>query len=118
MQNFQYMKQYVEDVATIGRDVNIHISLIPAFEHGFSFEVLTDLMVYIAIQEDINYPMPRYLGRTMCYFRYLEAIYCKVNRRHLLEEAIEKATRRGGPPAPNWDDVGDLYSVVSKIRYE
>lgn len=60
MQNFRYMKQYIEDVATTGRDVNVHISLFPAFEYGFSFEVLTDLMFYIAIQEDINYSGERF----------------------------------------------------------
>ena len=59
MQNYKHMKQYIEDVATIGRDINIDVSLLSAFEYGFSFEVLTDLMFYIAIQEDINYPGER-----------------------------------------------------------
>lgn len=55
--NFQHMKRYIEQVATVGRNVNIDETLIPAFKQGFPFEVLTDLMFYIAIQEDINYPM-------------------------------------------------------------
>lgn len=116
--NFEYMRSYIEGVAIKGKNVEIPSLLLSDLGDGFSFEVLTDLMVYIAIQEDINYPMPRYLGRTMCFFRYLEAIYCKVNNNHFLEEAIEKATRRGGPPAPNWSDVGNLYDVVAGIRYQ
>lgn len=60
--NFVYMKSYVEDVAKIGRNVRVEHSLEPAFDKGFSFEQLTDLMFYIAIQEDINYPGVRYQG--------------------------------------------------------
>lgn len=113
--NFQYMKQYIEDVATIGRDVNIDISLIPVFENGFSFKVLTDLMFYIAIQEDINYPGERLQGRKMCFYRYLEAIYCKVHTNHQIEEAVNKATAHGYIP-PKWTDVGELYNIVSGIQ--
>ena len=75
----------------------------------------TDLMFYIAIQEDINYPGVRYQGRKMCFYRYFEAIYCKVHANHRIEEAIEKAVARGYIPV-NWHDVGDLYDVVSRIQ--
>lgn len=113
--NFEYMKRYLEDVAKIGRNVKIEHSLESAFDKGFSFEQLTDLMFYIAIQEDINYPEARYQGRKMCFYRYLEAIYCKVYANHRIEEAIKKAVARGHIPA-NWHDVGDLYGVVSGIQ--
>ncbi len=112
--NFEAMKRYIEDVARIGRNVRIENSLEPAFDKGFSFEQLTDLMFYIAIQEDINYPDARYQGRKMCFYRYLEAIYCKVHNNHKIEEAINKAVARGYIPS-KWNDVGDLYDVVSKI---
>ena len=115
MQNYKHMKQYIEDVATIGRDINIDISLLSAFEYGFSFEVLTDLMFYIAIQEDINYPEERFQGRKMCFYRYLEAIYCKVHTNHQIEEAINKAVAYGYIPR-NWNDVGELYNIVSRIK--
>lgn len=118
LSNYPYMKRYIEDVARYGKDIDVPACLYSIGAGVFSFEELTNLMFYIALQEDINYPMPRYLGRTMCYFRYLEAIFCKVNQRYLLEEAISKATQRGGPPASNWRNVGDLYDVVSRIRYE
>lgn len=113
--NFQLMKKYIEDVAEVGRDINVHTSLLPAFEIGFSFEKLTDLMFYIAIQEDINYPKVHFQGRKMCFYRYLEAIYCKVHTTHRIEEAIYKATAHGYIPK-NWNDVGQLYSRVSRIQ--
>ncbi|MCM1495910.1 MAG: hypothetical protein NC089_08970 [Bacteroides sp.] len=118
IRNYSYMKRYVEDVARYGKDIDIPVCLYDVETEGFTFEELTHLMFYIALQEDINYPMPKYLGRTMCYFRYLEAIFCKVNAQYSLNDAIEKATRRGGPPAQNWRNVGDLYDIVSRIRYE
>lgn len=76
---------------------------------------MTDLMFYIAMQEDINYPEVRYQGRKMCFYRYLEAVYCKIYNNHTLEEAIKKAVARGYIPR-NWCDVGDLYDVVSGIQ--
>lgn len=113
--NYEYMKRYVEYVADIGRNIRIEPSLKPDFNKGFSFEQLTDLMFYIAIQEDINYPKSYYQGRKMCFYRYLEAVYCKVYNNHKIEEAIEKAVARGYIPN-NWHDVGDLYDVVSGIQ--
>lgn len=108
MHNYESMKKYIESVAVYGKEIEIPECLHEMHTKGFTFEELTSLMFYISIQEDINYPMPQYMGRTMCYFRYLEAIYCKVYHRHSLEEAIEKATRRKGPPAPNWNDCCDI----------
>lgn len=113
--NFEYMKKYIEQVATIGRNINIDRRLLPAFDHGFSFEVLTDLMFFIAIQEDINYPNVRHQGRKMCFYRYLEAIYCKIYINHKFEEAINRAKTHGHIPH-NWNDVGELYKVVSEIQ--
>ena len=115
IQNYDYMKKYIEDVAAIGRDVTMHTSLFEAFEHGFSFEKLTDLMFYIAIQEDINYPEERFQGRKMCFYRYLEAIYCKVHVNHRIEDAVARAGAHGYIPR-NWNDVGELYTIVSGIH--
>ncbi len=112
--NFEYMKRYVEDVAKIGRNVRVERNLEPVFDKGFSFEQLTDLMFYIAIQEDINYPEKFYQGRKMCFFRYLEAIYCKVHSNHTLKEAIYRAKASYIPK--NWNDVGELYDLVAQIR--
>lgn len=114
MQNFEHMKKYVEDVAQIGRNVEIENSLERTFDRGFSFEQLTDLMFYIAIQEDINYPGERFQGRKMCFYRYLEAIYCKIYSNHTFEEAILRAKANYIPK--NWNDVGTLYDLVAQIK--
>lgn len=121
VQNYERMKYYVEAVARCGKDMNdrdieVYSSLKDSCSNGFSFEELTSLMFYIAIQEDINYPGARYQGRKMCFYRYLEAIYCKVHtNKYTLNDAIQKAIAKGSIPK-NWDDVEDLYDVVSEIR--
>lgn len=114
LRNYAYMKRYVEAVASLGKDI-----VIPDFsgqfsDGGFSFEELTALMFYIAIQEDINYPESYYQGRKMCFYRYLEAVYCKVNRNHTLYQALARAAARYIPK--KWNDVGDLYRIVSEIQ--
>lgn len=42
---------------------------------NYSLDELTYTIMFIVLQEDINYPPPRYLGRKMPFSRYLEAIY-------------------------------------------
>ena len=114
IQNFNNMKKYIEDVARVGRKVIINRELEETIEIGFSFEQLTDLMFYIGIQEDINYPERYYQGRKMCFFRYLEAIYCKIYTNHTLKEAVSRAKASFIPK--NWNDVGDLYDMVAQIK--
>lgn len=116
-QNYQMMRQYVEEVAMHGKNIEISAFLQNAYNSGFSFEELTSLMFYIAIQEDINYPEKRYQGRKMCFYRYLEAVYCKMHDNHSFDEALKKATAKGYIPS-KWNDVGDLYNVVSAITRE
>lgn len=114
-ENYNLIKKYVEDVALIGLELQRGDYETVDFDNGFGFEELTGLMFYIAIQEDINYPGIRYQGRKMCFYRYLEAIYCKVYNNHSLGEAIEKALTRGYIPQ-NWNDVGNLYYNIEKIQ--
>ena len=115
LQNYEYMKKYIEGVAQCGKDIDISDLQVTSDDNGFSIEELTFLMFYIAIQEDINYPEQRYEGRKMCFYRYLEAVYCKVYSNHRIDEAINRATTKGYIPK-KWNDVGDLYDVVSRIR--
>ena len=113
--NFNHLKQYVEDVARIGKDVKKESYGNIDFDKGFTFQELTGLMFYIAIQEDINYPGVRYQGRKMCFYRYLEAIYCKNNNNHTINEAFQRANARGYIPN-NWGDVGKLYDNIKQIQ--
>lgn len=115
VQNYRHMRRYVEAVATEGKDIAIPDLLQESDMGVFSFEELTALMFYIAIQEDINYPETCYDGRKMCFYRYLEAVYCKVNTNHRFDEACDRAVAKRYKPR-KWDDVGDLYDVVSAIR--
>lgn len=50
-----------------------------------------------------------------CVFIDILRQYCKVNTNHQIEEAIDKATARGYIPR-NWNDVGELYNIVSRIH--
>lgn len=113
--NYLSMRKYIEDVARCGKRIDVCSYPGIPFDKGFTFKELTGLMFYIAIQEDINYPDSRYQGRKMCFYRYIEAIYCKVNHNHSIEEAIKKATAKGYIPS-NWRDVGDLYNNISLIK--
>jgi len=113
--NYPDMKAYIEAVARIGREAKTASFMVPIFPQSFSYAQLTDLMFYVAIQEDINYPDYRYQGRKMCFFRYLEAIYCKINNQHSLQEAISRAETHGKIP-PMWTNVGDLYDNVDALR--
>lgn len=112
--NYNDVINYVENVASVGLEINEQDYMDIDFSNGFDFKELTGLMFYIAIQEDINYPEQRYQGRKMCFYRYLEAVYCKVHNNHNLYEAVEKANARGYIPS-NWNDVGTLYNNVSRI---
>lgn len=95
-------------------DITVPAVLMNSCRGRFSFEELTALMFYIAIQEDINYPEVHCHGRKMCFNRYLEAIYCRVHNNHTLDEALDRAVARYIPK--DWNDAGDLYDVVSCIR--
>ncbi|MEI2369044.1 hypothetical protein, partial [Niallia circulans] len=46
---------------------------------NYSLDELSYSIMFIVLQEDINYPPPRYLGRKMPFSRYLEAIFFAQN---------------------------------------
>ena len=113
--NYKQIKKYVEDVALVGNDVDRKDYINIDFNRGFSFDELTELMFYIAIQEDINYPGQGYQGRKMCFYRYIEAIYCKVHNKHSFQEAKNRANNVRYIPTL-WNDVGSLYENIAKIK--
>lgn len=78
---------------------------------GYSLDELRYTIAWIALQEDINYPMPRYQGRRMPFSRYIEAIYAHTyphNPQQLTKaEVLARTNVRGKPPAPiNGIDYG------------
>jgi hypothetical protein len=74
-----------------------------ANKNDLTFEELFNSIFWIVLQEDINYPMPRYQGRKMPFSRYLEALYC-FDSKHSLDEVIERALIEGRPPS-DWSDM-------------
>lgn len=58
---------------------------------NYSIDELAHMIMWIVIQEDINYPMPRFLGRRMSFYRYLEAIYVGHNEVYSLKDVITAA---------------------------
>lgn len=114
-ENYSNIKKYIEDVAIVGEENISEISYSGIdFNLGFTFDELTNLMFYIGIQEDINYPKKHLEGRKMCFYRYIEAIYCKIHTNHSLADAIKRANVNYKPS--KWDDVGNLYNNISNIR--
>ena len=86
---------------------------------NFSLEDLTNLISWISLQEDINYPMSigHYQGRMMPFYRYVESIYCAIAKRpsiHNIEKVIERALIHKQPnlwPSINYDEISQLKSL-------
>ncbi|MBW4577456.1 MAG: hypothetical protein KME08_19655 [Aphanothece sp. CMT-3BRIN-NPC111] len=74
-----------------------------ANQFDLTFEELLSSIFWIVLQEDINYPMPRYQGRKMPFSRYLEALYC-FESEYSLDDVIGRALVEGFPPA-DWVDM-------------
>lgn len=65
--------------------------------YSLTFEELFESILWISLQEDINYPMPRFEGRRMPLSRYLETLWTYQENNHNLEEVIRRALSHGRP---------------------
>lgn len=74
-----------------------------ANQFDLTFEELFKSIFWIVLQEDINYPMPKYQGRKMPFSRYLEVLHC-FESNHTLREVITRALSEGYPPN-DWIDM-------------
>lgn len=83
---------------TLGKSYNSN-----ANQFEFTFEELFSSIFWIALQEDINYPMPNYQGRKMSFSRYLETLHC-FESNHTLDEVISRALVKGHSPI-DWVDM-------------
>jgi len=88
--------------------IDAHIALGKVYystanQSDLTFEELFSSIFWIVLQEDINYPMPRYQGRKMPFSRYLEALHC-FESNHTLDEVISRALLEGYPPN-DWSDM-------------
>ena len=71
--------------------------------YDLTIEELLKLIKWIVIQEDINYPPPKYEGRKMSFYRYLEAIYVACNDLYSLERVIKRTLSHRRPS--KWNGV-------------
>ncbi|MDX8045376.1 hypothetical protein SH601_05175 [Gracilibacillus sp. S3-1-1] len=69
------------DSSLLNRVEKIHSSIGKQFgrkgneDWNYSLDELSYMIMFIVLQEDINYPPPHYEGRKMPFARYLEAVY-------------------------------------------
>jgi hypothetical protein len=83
---------------------------------NYSIDQLAHLIMWIVLQEDINYPMPRLQGRRMPFYRYLETIYCAQNRNdhlHTLAIVVERALSHTQPPL--WRECNINYRQIENL---
>ena len=85
---------------------------------SYSISEASDLIPWVAMQEDMNYPMPRYEGRRMPFARYMEAVYCGAHM-HLQEgRRISEVIRRAlsHTRVLPWKDAKEIpYGELEKI---
>lgn len=83
------------------------------YNWNYTIEELSTIIPLIALQEDINYPIPHYQGRRMPFYRYLEANYCAIqNSAHSLNEVIERALSHGRPALWDYIDYEDITKLT------
>lgn len=99
---------------------NIHTNLNKQYNKqgnswNYSLDELIHSILWIVLQEDINYPMPRFQGRRMPFYRYLETLYCAQNPNdeiHTLGNVIERALSHTRPNlwinCINYDNIENL----------
>lgn len=104
----QNLLQYV---AQIHNDMNKNYLYRGNLNWNYTLEELSILIPLIVLQEDINYPMPRFEGRRMSFYRYLEALYCAGNNaQHNLGEVIKRALSHRRPTL--WNDCINYQPIV------
>ncbi|MBD2426505.1 hypothetical protein [Phormidium sp. FACHB-1136] len=81
-----------------------------ANQKDLGFDELFNSIFWIVLQEDINYPMPRFQGRKMPFARYLEALHCFQDNKHKhkLGEVMKRALVEGRPPQ-DWSDMSYAF---------
>ena len=79
--------------------------------YDLTIEELLKSIKWIVIQEDINYPMPKYEGRKMSFARYAEAVFVTQNDTHTLEEVIKRTLSHTRPQ--RWREMN--YDFLAKI---
>ena len=82
-------------------------------KYDLTFEELFTSILYISVQEDINYPIKKnYEGRKMCFTRYIETLYLFENNNKKLEDIIKRSLSHYRPTL--WEELN--YSFLKNIK--
>jgi len=67
-------------------------------ENNFLNKEFQNLLFWLTLQEDLNYPMPRFQGRKLPFQRYYEAVLAKLGHYNLELIQIRTNNHKGGRP--------------------
>lgn len=90
----------------LGKNYNRHGNM----NWNYSANELRYVISYIVLQEDINYPPPKYEGRRMPFYRYIEAIMMNeptVDTPYTLDKVIARTLSHNRPRL--YDELEDIY---------
>lgn len=100
----------LRDLARLAHRGKKYNSLTNSFD--LTWEEFFANIKWITMQEDFNYPMPRYQGRKMPFKRYLEAIYAYTHPNLIsLETVIDRALAHSRIPNLAGIDYGIIESI-------
>ena len=112
--------QLLNQISTIHTNIQKTFQIDGNVNWSYSLDELANSISWIVLQEDINYPMPRYQGRKMPFYRYLEALYCAANPQnpynYTLSDVIVRALVHNGPPPALWTGCNINYSPIKSIK--
>ncbi|KAA5532472.1 hypothetical protein F0919_16935 [Taibaiella lutea] len=66
-----------------------------------------ELIYWITLQEEINYPQPRYAGRRLPYQRYYEAILARLGKCSL-DDVIQRTNNHGKRKPALFTNIGNI----------
>ncbi len=87
-QNFNELKEALDDLYTYGLTST----------NTFFAQTQKELIYWITLQEEINYPQPRYAGRKLPYQRFFEGALAKIG--HLTINNVRARTNNHGVGRP------------------
>lgn len=122
--NFQFAppsEELLNSVTMIHNQIGKQYQIDGNLNWNYSIQQLCALIMWIVLQEDINYPMRfRPLqGRRMSFYRYIEALYCAENpedNEHTIAHVIERALHHGIPGA--WHNININYQPIIDLGPE
>ncbi|WP_195945398.1 hypothetical protein [Paraclostridium bifermentans] len=110
------LEDFIVDLAFNGDDVDLnnYTNLVNYnWNGGLSIEDLYNLLPVLTLQDDINFPIAnRFLGRRMCFYRYIEGIRCMENNVPI-NRVIYLANQRG---VRNDRQQGYKYRGIENIQ--